>query len=330
MRVTPKPDPILTPFPLSPLSKSLDTEILMLQNNENEIKTIVTQSQKHTGQNSVVNLKDQSSEFRKGSNMSSVRMPEDDTFEDAYDDSSAIVDAKSKPLHMSKDEPSIPNFEEEKVLPREFRRTNAIQPRQPSNNNNIVDHLASNLDHLPQRQIKHADVSTNTMILSQEIDELQTRVENQEKVKFNLKSVSTNTQNQPTPRAPQNEKKPNNDMFNDIIQELEKDSVFYKNITHLIGEKLAEKSSEIFKENFKSKEGETEILRNVITRYLQSCKSEIIHDAKDDLPSLMEKSSKKANIGHFVTQDNQPISSLIPDKNIAKSRTKKLKYKSSS
>lgn len=56
IRITPQPDPILTPYPLSPLRKITNSLLQRLE--ENEIRTIVSQSNKHTGQNSVVNLKD--------------------------------------------------------------------------------------------------------------------------------------------------------------------------------------------------------------------------------------------------------------------------------
>ena len=56
LRITPQPDPILTPYPLSPLRKITNSLLQRLE--ENEIRTIVSQSNKHTGQNSVVNLKD--------------------------------------------------------------------------------------------------------------------------------------------------------------------------------------------------------------------------------------------------------------------------------
>ena len=147
IRITPKPDPILTPHNLSPLRKM--TEDIFWKINENEIKTIVTQSQKHTGQNSVVNLKDQSSIFRRSSNISSVRLPED-AFDNDYDDS-AMVDPKVK---QSNDQVvPRPEIEEEKLAPREFRRTNAIQPRQPASVNN-PDHMS--------RQVRNIDVAVNT------------------------------------------------------------------------------------------------------------------------------------------------------------------------
>lgn len=109
----------------------------------------MTQSQKHTGQNSVVNLKDQSSIFRRSSNISSVRLPED-AFDNDYDDS-AMVDPKVK---QSNDQVvPRPEIEEEKLAPREFRRTNAIQPRQPASVNN-PDHMS--------RQVRNIDVAVNT------------------------------------------------------------------------------------------------------------------------------------------------------------------------
>lgn len=87
IRLTPKPDPILTPYPLSPLRKT--TEEMLMRIADNEIKTIITQSQKHTGQNSVVNLKDHNISNLRGSNISSVRAA-DEKVEDAYDDSAGM------------------------------------------------------------------------------------------------------------------------------------------------------------------------------------------------------------------------------------------------
>jgi hypothetical protein len=245
----------LTPHCLSPLRKITDE--LFLKVNDNEIKTIVTQSQKHTGQNSVVNLKDQSSEFRKSSNISSVRMPEDG-YEDAYDDSSMVEPKVKQPS----DQPTVkPEVEEEKLVPREFRRPNAIQPRQPASVNN-TDHMT--------RQAKNIDATTNTDMLSNDIESMEINIEVREKTKNELKSVSTNTQNQTTPRIEKID--PSKAAVDEIINELENDSAFFNNLSNIIGEKMSEKSSGIMKENVSDQNFEkAKIIRSVIASYMQSC-----------------------------------------------------------
>ena len=301
VRVTPKPDPVLTPHGLSPLRNV--TEEMLIKMNEQEVKTIVTQSHKNTGQNSVVNLKEESSGFRKSSNVSSVRAPED-KYEDAYDDST-IIEAKVK---QANDIP-LPRTEiEEDMIPhREFRRTNAIQPRQPSNNNNI-DHMS--------RQVRNMDASINTTMLSNDIDYLQNKIDTHERIKTELKSVSTNTYNQTTPRIT------NKQVVNEIIAEFERDSQFFKNMSSLISKKLSEKSSEIFKENmFNNSEEKNEIIKSVISSYIKLCSMDDINkssrELENDSSAIMEKSN------------NRSINGITADNSFTKSKGKKIKCKSS-
>ena len=299
VRVTPKPDPVLTPHELSPLRKFTDD--LLAKMNEHEVKTIVTQSQKNTGRNSVVNLKEESSAFRKSSNMSSVKAPEE-RYEYAYDDST-ILEAKIK----QKNDISIPRTEiEEDLIPhREFRRTNAIQPRQPSNNNNI-DHMS--------RQARNIDASVNTTMLSNDIEHLQSKIDIHERIKTELKSVSTNTYNQATPRLSKTQ------AVNEIIAELERDGQFFENLSSLISEKLSENSSEIIKENrLNRKEEKNEIIRSVLSSYIRLW---TIDDVKKSSQGLENNSStimEKIN--------NKSINGFTVNNSFTKSRSKKIKWK---
>ena len=196
VRVTPKPDPVLSPYPLSPLSKITDSLLGRLE--ENELKTIVTQSYKHTGQNSVVNLKDKNMEMQKESVKSTVRNKEEEEkarkssqgFEDAYDDSAILEDKIKKMQNNSKKNYTEDNKAVEDS-PENWNR--------PISNNN-TEHLNPSIDQISTRdKKKNVDASTNTVIVSNDIELMQEKAETIIR-KADSKNIATNTSERITPR----------------------------------------------------------------------------------------------------------------------------------
>ena len=230
IRVTPQPDPILSPYPLSPLRKITDSLLQRLE--ENEMRTIVSQSNKHTGQNSVVNLKDRIANSKKESNRSSVRM-QSEKFEDAYDDS-AMMDTKIKQTNNQ----AIQKFdtEEAKQILNDYEEARTLQPNLISNNN--LDHLNQSIEQNNSAcLIQNADASTNTIIVSNDIDLLQGIAENFEKTKLQ-KTASTNTI--PILSPEKSIEKLENDKFTQIVGELEKNQQFMQELSSLISTKISE------------------------------------------------------------------------------------------
>jgi hypothetical protein len=246
IRITPKPDPVLAPYPLSPLRKITDSLLNRLE--ENEIKTIVTQSIKHTGQNSVVNLKERNDCQRRESVKSSGRLPQEDVnklvaensirFEDAYDDSAMVeACAKTAPPESRKGK-------------QEDNKSNADLSHKMSNNqtrhlsNNNVDHLNPSIEQpSSQPRIQNADASTNTIIFSSDIDMLQEKAESLERPPIQRRTVATSTLQNMSPNK--SKEILIEDPVASIVGELEKDTKFVHDLSTLIGEKFVEVSNEI-------------------------------------------------------------------------------------
>jgi hypothetical protein len=350
IRITQKPDPVLKAYPLSPLRKITDSLLSRLE--ENDVKTIVTQSFKHTEQNSVVNLKDKSQEQRRESNQSSDRIYMDDFdkvvkensigFEDAYDDS-AVLEGKFK-QQMQKD--GKKNQEESKNI---SDRSDEVNPIRPISNNN-TEHLNPTIDHPSAvNMIHNADASTNTIIISNDIDVLQEKAESAERPNVKRSSVATSTFQNLTP------KKSNEMLIDDsvisLVHDLEKDPKFLNDLSALIGEKFMHISPGIFDTSNVSEQitQKNEIIKNLLSQYIKSraiSKTNTIDQiSKDELESYIQNSHKKkqkAKDALFKAEDyklirnmNNPenhrnINNFMVDKSSMKHKIKKTKLKSSS
>lgn len=344
VRITQKPDPVLSPYPLSPLRKV--TESLLQRLEDNEIKTIVTQSMKHTEQNSVVNLKDRSSINMKESNRSSVRMP-NDKFEDAYDDS-AIVEQKAKFSNNQTTQKAA--AEESKKGMNDYDETNANQ--HISNNN--TDHLNSSIEqNCSAIIVQNADASTNTIIVSNDIEILQGIADSREAVK-ERRSISTNTINNLTPKR--SDEQSNTDPIFMLVNDLEKDAKFISELSRIIDVKISEIKSE--KVGAKSPESvsdyetkKNEIINNILSKYFKSGgmqKNSLAVNETEESDSIVQTSgTKPASKGSKyvkheehtrphnsfqTTQDNiNNLQLMVSEKVLMKSKVKnKPKLKSSS
>lgn len=146
----------MTPYPLSPLRKVTDS--LLQRLDDNDIKTIISQSNKHTGQNSVVNLKERNNPNKKESNRSTVRMPSNN-FEDAYDDS-ATYESRAKPSSNNHAVPKVGSegeAETEEVKEPVVSQEPPIKPVEP-----LIAEVPAQTDNLPvQEPIEEPKKSEN-------------------------------------------------------------------------------------------------------------------------------------------------------------------------
>ncbi|CAI2377629.1 unnamed protein product [Moneuplotes crassus] len=242
VRKTPKPDPILEPYNLEPLSKITDSLLGKLE--ENEVKTIITQSNKHTGQNSVVNLKDRNIENKRESNRNSERAKEEDekviketsvNFEDAYDDSAIIEGQIRKSQGLSK---TGSKYEESKNS-----LDSVVECHNKPISNNDTEHLNPSNDYSSHRERRmNVDATTNTEIGSEDITQLQSKLESLKKGP-KVSSIGINTNNYQTPRIKKGTD--GNDPITMVMEDLEKDPKFIHELSAIIGERLRTKPASL-------------------------------------------------------------------------------------
>ena len=300
IRITPKPDPKIEAYPLAPLRQITDSLLGRLEENENDIKTIVTQSYKHTGQNSVVNLKDKDLEIRRESNQSSSRdnlneierliNDNSHSFEDAYDDS-AILEDKVKQMHERSERKKS---EEMKVqVEQEVEDVEEQNPTRPISNNN-AEHLNPTIEQpstVSRRQ--NVDASTNTIIISTDIDAMKEKadsVERREKPPI-TKHAATSPGQKVSPQV--SKEMLIEDSVNSVFNDLEKDPQFLNDLSNLIGEKLVNSDNKIFENKNMSAQvtQKNEIIKSVITNYIKSCAISQ-NNTIDEIP--------KEDIEHFI------------------------------
>jgi hypothetical protein len=300
------------------------------------LKTIVTQSYKHTGQNSVINLKDKSQEQRRESNQSSDRIYKEEVekmakessigFEDAYDDS-AILEGKFK-QQVQKEGKNISD------------RSDEANPVRPISNNN-TEHLNPTIDQLStMSRRQNADASTNTIIISNDIDALQ---EKAERPCIKKKTVATTTIQSLSP------KKSNEMLIEDsvtsLVHDLERDPKFLNDLSTLIGEKFINSSPGIFDTinlNHQTNR-KNEIIKNLLSQYIKSCaisKTNTIEQiSKEDIENFVQDSHKKKQqkfktedytlIKNMSNPENQRnVNNFTIDKNSIKHKIKKAKLRS--
>lgn len=304
----------------------------------------MTQSYKHTGQNSVINLKDKSQDQRRESNQSSDRIYKEETekiakensigFEDAYDDS-AILEGKIK-QQMQKEGKNISD------------RSDEANPVRPISNNN-TEHLNPTIEQLStMSRRQNADASTNTIIISNDIDALQEKAESAERPYVKKKTVATTTIQNLTP------KKSNEMLIEDsvssLVHDLEKDPKFLNDLSTLIGEKFINSSPGIFDTinmNHQTNQ-KNEIIKNLLSQYIKSCaisKTNTIDQvSKDEIENFVQDSHKKKQqkfkdgklktedytlIKNMSNPDNQKnTNNFTIDKNSIKHKIKKAKLRS--
>lgn len=233
---------MLEPYKLEPLSKITDSLLGKLE--ENEVKTIITQSYKHTGQNSVVNLKDRNIENKRESTRNSERAREEDekvmkessvNFEDAYDDSAIVEGQIRKVQSLPK---AVSKYEESKNS-----TDSVVECHNKPISNNDTEHLNPSNDYSSHRERRmNVDATTNTEIGSDDIDQLQTKLESYTKGP-KMSSVGINTSNYQTPRI--KKEAVGNDPISTVMEDLEKDPKFIHELSAIIGERLRTKPTSL-------------------------------------------------------------------------------------
>lgn len=237
IRITPKPDPVLSPYPLSPLRKI--TNALLSKVEENEVKTIVTQSIKHTQQNSVVAIeppglvkekvikKDLSSHnsgrhLKEDSSKVESQTPE---FEDAYDD--------SKVMDRTRDITAAKVEEQKSVIyqPDRIRENNVSHSRNHASN--------TQMSCVPK--VQNIDVGINT----DSVEEPQPEPQKPEVLK---KSVSTNTM-QNILQSKSSEMLIE-DPISSLVNDLEQDEEFVETLSTLVREKLTQRQPGFVNEDY--------------------------------------------------------------------------------
>lgn len=154
-------------------------------------------------------------------------------YEDAYDDS-AIIDQKQKP--GSNQTTQKLEVEESKQSLNDYEEVRTLQPNLVSNNN--LDHLNQSIEQNNSAcHVQNADASTNTIIVSNDIDILQEIAENVERIK-QQKTVSTNTIPQLSPNMSTDIL--DKDPIAQVVIELEKSQQFMQELSSLIGSKISE------------------------------------------------------------------------------------------
>jgi hypothetical protein len=238
IRITPKPDPVLTPYPLSPLRKI--TNALLSKVEENEVKTIVTQSIKHTQQNSVVAIeppglvkdnwikkKDSSRNPGKHLKEDGSKMEGENTheFEDAYDDSK-IMERSKEILAAKIEEQKNMHYQTEKA-----KETNVVQSRNHNSN--------TQMSWVPK--VQNIDVGINT----DDVEEAQPEPMKPEVLK---RTVSTNTiQNVLQSKSSEMLIE---DPINSLVNDLEQDENFIQTLSTLVREKLTQRQADLLHEDY--------------------------------------------------------------------------------
>ena len=155
-------------------------------------------------------------------------------FEDAYDDS-AILEGKIKNCKIIQKNNKI-----------EENKNNSEEGSENKNrpiSNNDTEHLNPSQDYFSVKEmIQNIDVSTNTNILSNDIDKLQEKADRYVEMPLK-KSIATNTSKNSTPIV--NEKMNIKDPLNYIMDDLEKDPQFINELSVIIGERLKKKAGTV-------------------------------------------------------------------------------------